>query len=364
MTALFSPLSIGNLTLENRIVVSPMCQYSAVDGVANEWHLAHLGTLANSGAGLVVVEATAVEPAGRISHGDLGLYDDETQKALADVVSFCKKSGNSRLGIQLAHAGRKASCQRPWEGGAALGAAEAPWQTIAPSALAFADGWHVPAAMQQADLDRVIEAHVAAARRAVAIGFDMIEVHAAHGYLLHQFLSPFSNRREDEYGGSSEARMRYPLKIIAAIRAALPDGYPLGVRITGSDWAEGGIQPEDAVAFAQRLREIGVDFVCVTGAGVAPNAAPPIGPAYQAGLAEKVRREAGIKTRAVGLIASPAQAEAVVAEGKADLVALGRAFLDNPHWGWEAARVLGAETARPPQYQRAAPSVWPGAAWL
>ncbi len=363
MTVLFSPLDIGNLTLENRIVVSPMCQYSAVDGVANDWHVAHLGALANSGAGLVVAEATAVSPEGRISHGDLGLYDDETQDALARIVGFFRRHGKTRLGIQLAHAGRKASCQRPWEGGGALGAGEAPWQTIAPSALAFTDGWHVPAAMQADDLDRVIGAHVSAVRRAAAIGFDMIEVHAAHGYLLHQFLSPLSNRREDDYGGSPEARMRYPLKVIAAMRDALPQGFPLGVRITGSDWAAGGLQPEDAVAFALRLRKLGVDFVCVTGGGVSPNGAPPIGPAYQAGLAETVRRGAGIPTRAVGLIATPAQAEAVVAEGKADLVALGRAFLDNPHWGWEAARVLGAEVARPPQYQRAAPAVWPGAAY-
>ena len=363
MTALFSPLTIGDLTLENRIVVSPMCQYSAVDGAAGDWHLAHLGMLANSGAGLMVVEATAVEPDGRISAGDLGLYDDDTQQALARVVSFCKRHGTARLGIQISHAGRKASSQRPWEGGGPLPVGEGAWPTCGPSALAFADGWHVPSAMQAADLERVLAAHVSTARRAVALGFDLVEVHAAHGYLLHQFLSPLSNRREDDYGGSPEARMRYPLEVIAAVRDALPNGFPLGVRITGTDWIEGGLTPEDAVAFALRLRKLGVDFVCVTGGGIAPNVAPRLGPAYQAGFAETVRRGAGILTRAVGLIATPQQAQAVVAEGKADFVALGRTFLDNPHWGWQAAQALGAEVRRPPQYQRAAPAAWPGAAY-
>lgn len=363
MSALFSPLKVGGLTLPNRIAVSPMCQYSAGDGIADEWHLAHLGALSNSGAGLVVAEATAVEPEGRISHGDLGLYDDRSEAALARIVAFCRAHGTARLGIQLAHAGRKASAQRPWEGGGALRPDQSPWTTFAPSALAFGEGWHVPVALDGAGMARVRDAHAAAARRAAAAGFDLVEVHAAHGYLLHQFLSPVSNRRDDAYGGSLEARMRFPLEVIAAVREAWPAGRPLGVRITGRDWIDGGIDTDAAVAFAERLKEIGVDYVCVTSGGIAPSAAPSLAPGYQVGFAETVRRETGLLTRAVGLIATPRQAEAVIAARRADFVALGRAFLDNPHWGWHAAQALGAEIARPPQYQRAAPTLWPGASY-
>lgn len=354
MTKLFSRLRIGNVELANRITVSPMCQYTATDGIANDWHLSHYGAFANSGAALVVVEATAVELAGRITHGDLGLFDDATEASLCRLVQFYKEHGNAKLGIQLAHAGRKGSAKKPWEGGSALSEEEQPWQTFAPSAIALAQNWHVPAEMHEGDLERIRDAHVAAARRAVNAGFDMIEVHAAHGYLLHQFLSPLSNHRTDGYGGTFEERMRFPLAVISAVRQALPDDFPLGIRITGTDWIDHGLEVGDAVQFASQLRDIGVNFVCVTGGGIVPNVSPKIGPAYQTGFAETVRRETGILTRAVGLIATPALAESVISSGQADFVALGRPFLVNPHWGWYAAQELGSEIVRPRQYLRAA----------
>lgn len=358
---LFSPFRIGGLELANRIAVSPMCQYSAEDGCANDWHLMHLGMLSASGAALLVLEATAVEPQGRITHGDLGLFSDANERELARVLAHCRAHGSAKLGIQIAHAGRKASSQRPWEGGGSLSAAEHPWETIAPSALPFADGWQTPRAMLVEDLARVREAHVASAKRALRLGFDEIEVHAAHGYLLHQFLSPVSNTRSDAYGGSLEARMRYPLEVIEAVRAVWPKDRALGVRITGRDCVDGGITIEEACAFAVRLEAIGIDFVCVTSGGIAANARPDMFPGYQLDLAAQVRRTCGIATRAVGLIATPQQAEDAVSSGGADMVALGRPFLDNPHWGWMAARELGAQVERPPQYRRAAPNVWPGA---
>lgn len=362
-SALFSPLSIRGRQFANRIAVAPMCQYSARDGSAGQWHMMHLGMLAASGAGLLMVEATAVERAGRISHGDLGLYSYANEEALARVVAHCREHGSARLGIQLAHAGRKASAQRPWEGGRALGADEEPWETCAPSAVAYGPGWHVPTEMRPADMDRVRRAHADAAARALRVGFDLVEVHAAHGYLLHEFASPLSNRRTDAYGGSLDNRLRFPLEVVAAVREAWPADRPLGVRITGSDWIDGGIAVAETVAFARMLKDAGVDYVCVTSGGIAPSSAPPrLEPGYQVDFAATVRREAGILTRAAGLIATPRQAESIVAEGKADMVALARAFLDNPHWGWLAARQLGAEVERPVQYLRAAPAVWPGAA--
>lgn len=360
MSVLFSPITLNGLTLQNRIVVSPMCQYSAEDGSANDWHLAHLGTLSAGGAGLLVVEATAVSREGRITHGDLGLYDDANEKALERVVAFCRVHGTAKLGMQISHAGRKASAQRPWEGGRALNDGAGSWKTIAPSALAFGDNWHVPRAMDKGDMARVASAHAETARRAARLGFDLLEIHAAHGYLLHQFLSPVANRRADAYGGSLENRMRFPLEVVRAVRAAWPQERPLGVRITGYDWVEGGIDTGEAVAFAARLKTEGVDFVCVTSGAISASAIPTTGPGYQVDFAEEVRRETGLPTRAVGLIVTPEQAERVVAEGKADMVALARAFLDNPHWGWAAARSLGVEVSRPVQYQRSSDTAWPG----
>jgi 2,4-dienoyl-CoA reductase-like NADH-dependent reductase (Old Yellow Enzyme family) len=362
-SALFSPIRLAALELVNRIVVSPMCQYSADDGAATDWHLAHLGTLANSGAALVVVEATGIERRGRITHGCFGLYSDDCEAALARLVSHCRRYGNAKIGIQLAHAGRKASARRPWEGGQPLEPGEDAWETIAPSAIPFGPDWPVPRAMSAADLDRVRDGFVTAAIRAVRAGVDAVELHCAHGYLLHTFVSPISNKRTDEYGGSIAARMRYPLEIATAVRAALPKGMPLGARITGSDWLEGGLTAADAVTFAQALKEAGVDFVCISSGGISTDSRPNMVPSTNVEFAAKVKKESGIVTRVVGLIARPRQAEAIVAEGKADLVALARAMLDNPHWGWEAAQILGADVARPKQYQRAAPSLWAGATY-
>ncbi len=362
-SALFSPIKIRDLQLDNRIAVSPMCQYSADDGSANEWHLTHLGMLANSGAGLLVVEATHVERIGRITPGCLGLYSDENESALARVIAHCRRVGTAKLGIQLAHAGRKASSQRPWEGGLGLKPDQGAWETIAPSPVAFGAAWPAPRTMTRADIERVRDAFVAAARRATRIGFDEVELHMAHGYLLHSFMSPISNHRTDDYGGSFENRMRLPLEVARAVREVLPRGMPLGARITGSDWTEGGLTPDDAVAIAKSLKSAGIDFVCVSSGGIAADTKITLGPGYQTPFAEKVKRETGIPTRAVGLIAGAKQAEAIIAEGRADMVALARAFLDDPHWAWHAARALGADVKRPPQYARAAPALWPGAAY-
>jgi NADPH2 dehydrogenase len=361
---LFSPIRLAGLELANRIVVSPMCQYSADDGCANGWHFAHLGMLANSGAALVVVEATAVERRGRISHGCLGIYSDACEAALARVIAHCRRHGTAKLGIQIGHAGRKASAQRPWEGGRALTAEEDAWETIAPSAIAFGEAWPAPRQMADRDLARVGEAFVDAAMRAVRLGFDAIELHMAHGYLLHSFVSPVSNQRTDRYGGSLDNRLRFPLEVAAAIRAVVPQTIALGARITGSDWRNDGLNPDDAVAQAKALKAAGLDFVCVSSGGVTADTKVSLGPGYQVPFAEKVRREADIVTRAVGLIATPRQAETILQQGKADMIALARAMLDDPRWGWHAAQELGAEVARSPQYARAAPALWPGAHYL
>jgi 2,4-dienoyl-CoA reductase-like NADH-dependent reductase (Old Yellow Enzyme family) len=362
-SALFSPLRVADLNLANRIVVSPMCQYSADDGVASDWHMTHLGMLANSGAGLLVVEATHVERSGRITHGCLGLYSDACEAALERVVAHCRRIGSAKLAIQLSHAGRKASAQRPWEGGKALPAAEDPWPTIAPSAIPFGPGWHTPRAMTEDDMAHVCAAFVDAAKRAVRIGFDAVELHLAHGYLLHGFVSPISNTRNDAWGGSLEGRMRFPLEVARAVRAVVPHGTPFGARFTGSDWLAGGLTVADAVLVAKALKEAGLDYIDVSSGGVSTNgqASVPRSPGYNVPLAAQIRREAEIATRVVGLIVSPEQAEAIVAQGQADMVALARAFLDDPHWAWHAAQALGGEVTRPPQYQRVGPALWPGA---
>jgi 2,4-dienoyl-CoA reductase-like NADH-dependent reductase (Old Yellow Enzyme family) len=362
-SALFSPIRLADLELPNRIVVAPMCQYSAADGVATDWHMTHLGMLANSGAGLLVLEATHVERRGRITHGCLGLYSDECEAALHRVIAHCRRIGTAKFGVQLAHAGRKASSQRPWEGGKALGANEDPWPTIAPSALPFGPGWHMPAAMTEDDMARVSAAFTDAARRAVRVGFDAIELHIAHGYLLHSFVSPLSNRRNDQWGGSLAGRMRFPLEVARAVRAAMPAGMPLGARITGTDWLDGGLTGDDAATFGKALAEEGLDYIDVSSGNITVDSRAPADPGYNVPFAEKVRRATGLPVRAVGMIATAKQAEAIVAEGKADMVAMARAFLDEPHWGWRAAEKLGAEVVRPPQYARAAPKLWPAASW-
>lgn len=363
MSQLFSPITLAGQTFANRIVVAPMCQYSAMHGDAGDWHLAHLGHLAMSGAALVVVEATAVEEMGRITHGDLGLYNDENEAALHRVLGFCRRHGSAKLGIQLAHAGRKASAQVPWDGGRALGPDQDPWPTVSASPVPFAEGWHVPAEASEADLDRIVAAFRTAAERSVRLGFELIELHAAHGYLLHQFLSPISNRRTDRYGGSLENRMRFPLRVAQAVREVCPAGIVLGARITGSDWIEGGIDVAEAVALASELKASGCDYVDVSSGGIAMNAKIEIGPGYQVPFAEEIRRRTGLPVWSVGLIVTPEQAEEIVASGRSDMVAVGRTIMDDPHWPWEAARRLGAEVERPPQYARAAPKHWPGAAY-
>ena len=361
MTAtLFSPVRIGGLELANRVVISPMCQYSADEGSATDWHIGHLVQLALSGAGLLVVEATAVERIGRITHHCTGLYSDSNELAMARAVKACRVYGNTKIGIQLGHAGRKASAQVPWAGGKPLGAGEEPWTTIAPSALPFGPDWPAPRAFEAADFARVKAAFVQATERAERIGFDLVELHGAHGYLLHEFLSPASNRRTDQYGGSLENRMRFPLEVFQAVRAVWPQPKPLGMRITGQDWLEDGLTVADAVTFAGRLKAQGADFVDVSSGSITPQGMPKVAPGYQVPFAAAVKRATGLHTWAVGLITEPRQAEAVVARGEADAVALARAFLNNPRWVWHAAAELGAEAAYPPQYARVRPKLWPG----
>ena len=357
-SALFSPYRLAGLELANRIVVSPMCQYSADDGCANDWHLMHLGMLANSGAALVVVEATHVERHGRITHGCLGLYNDDNEAALARVIAQARRMGSAKFGIQIAHSGRKGSAQRPWEGGGALKADADPWPTMAASPIPFGGGWHTPREVTEEDMERVRKAFVSATQRALRIGFDEIELHFAHGYLAHGFMSPISNKRIDQYGGSLANRLRFPLSIARAVRAVVPQGVPLGARITGSDWREGGLTGDDAVAISKALKGEGLDFICISSGGVTADTRNPSEPGYNVPIAARVKKEAGIATRTVGLIVKPEHAEEIVAQGQADMVSLARVFLDDPHWGWHAAKALGAEVARPPQYQRACPKLW------
>jgi 2,4-dienoyl-CoA reductase-like NADH-dependent reductase (Old Yellow Enzyme family) len=359
---LFEPLSLGGITLANRVAVSPMCQYSAEHGAANDWHLQHLGSLSLSGAGLVIVEQTAVEPEGRISHGCLGLYSDVQEAALARVVGFCRRAGSAALGIQLAHAGRKGSARLPWEGGGPLSPEAAAWRTVSPSAIPFDNRWPAPEALDEAGLTRIRDAHAAAARRAERLGFDLVELLGAHGFLLHSFLSPITNQRTDAYGGSLANRMRYPLEVAAAIREVWPRWKALGMRITGNDWVDGGITPEEAGIFAGKLRDVGFDYVCVSSGGISPAARPAIAPGYQVPLAAAVKKASGIAVQAVGMIVDPHQAEKIVADGHADCVALARGFIDDPRWAWHAAAALGADVVYPPQYLRARPEYWPGAA--
>jgi NADPH2 dehydrogenase len=362
MSTLFSPIELAGLALENRIVVSPMCQYSADDGCANDWHLMHLGMLANSGASLVVVEATHVERHGRITHGCLGLYNDDNEAALARVMLSARRAGNAKFGIQLAHAGRKASAARPWEGAQALKTGADPWPTIAASPIPFGEGWHTPREVTEADMERVRAAFVSAAQRALRIGFDAVELHMAHGYLMHGFMSPVSNKRTDQYGGSFDNRMRFPLSVARAVRAVVPRHVPLGARITGTDWRPDGITPDDAVAVAKALKREGIDYICVSSGVITADTRTPTTLGFNVPIAARVKNEAGVSTRVVGMIVTPEQAEGIVAKSEADQVALARAFLDDPHWGWHAAKALGAEVARPPQYARVGPKLWAPAA--
>ncbi|NQE48163.1 NADH:flavin oxidoreductase/NADH oxidase [Herbaspirillum rubrisubalbicans] len=356
---LFSPLTLRGLTLPNRIAVSPMCQYSATDGLANDWHLVHLGSRAVGGAGLVLAEATAVLPEGRISSADLGIWKDEHIAPLRRITRFIEQQG-AVPGVQLAHAGRKASVLRPWVGPAAsVPPADGGWVPQAPSALAFDTTYTQPTALTPQDIAGLVQAFAKAAQRALAAGFKVIELHGAHGYLGHQFLSPLSNKRDDQYGGSFENRIRFLLETVRATRAVWPDELPLLVRLSATDWAEGGWTPEETVALSIRLRELGVDLVDVSTGGNLPAAAIPVGPGYQTGFAAQVKAQAGIATGTVGMITDAIQAEHVLRTGQADLVLLARELLRDPYWPMHAAQQLRHEMAWPPQYVRAASSKTP-----
>lgn len=338
---LFSPLQLRGVTARNRLVVAPMCQYSALDGYANDWHLVHLGRYALGGFGIVMVEATAVTPEGRITPGDIGLWDDAHIRPLARIAEFLRDNG-AVPAIQIAHAGRKASCARPWDGDLPLPAEDPQsWETVAPSAVAHDAGWPTPRALTVEDLEDLRDSWRRAAERALEAGFDIVEVHAAHGYLLHEFLSPLSNKREDDYGGSLANRMRFPLEVVEAVRSVWPQDKPVFVRISSTDWVQDGWSVEDSVAFAARLKALGVDVVdCSSGGMAVPSGAVRPGPGYQVPFAARVRDEAAINTMAVGLITEPGMAESIVAEGQADLVALAREALANPNWPHQAYHAL------------------------
>lgn len=352
-SALFQPIKLGNLAVPNRLAVAPMCQYSADDGSANDWHLQHWINLGMSGAGMVTVEMTNVERRGRISHGCLGLYNDANEAAARRALDAATRvsPAGTVFGTQLAHAGRKASCRRPWEGGGPLERNEDPWPIVSASAIPYDEGWQTPHALTEDEIRKVIGQFAKAAERAERAGFDFIELHAAHGYLIFQFLSPLSNQRDDRWGGSLDNRMRFAVEVARAVRKAAP-GLMVGARLSVKEWVDGGFDVDDAIAVAKALKAEGLAYICCSSGGNSPLQQLPGGPGYQVHLAEAVRKGADIPVRAVGLITEPRQAEEVLAQKRADMVALGRAFLADPRWGWRAAATLGAEVPAAPQYQR------------
>jgi 2,4-dienoyl-CoA reductase-like NADH-dependent reductase (Old Yellow Enzyme family) len=354
--ALFQPIRIRNLDLVNRIVIAPMCQYSAEDGCMNEWHLIHLGQLALSGAALLTIEATAILPEGRITYADVGLWNDQTEAAMGRTLESIRRWSDMPIAIQLNHAGRKASNEVPWKGGVQL-APDNPlgWQTVAPSTIPFAEGQVAPMALDREGLRRVRDAFSSSAARAAKLGIDLIQLHLAHGYLMHQFLSPLSNQRDNEYGGSLENRMRFPLEIFDAVRAAFPGEKAVSVRVSGTDWVAGGWNIEQTIAFAENLKERGCDAIHVSSGGLHPAQNIPVGPSYQVPLARAVKSAVRMPVIAVGLITGFEQAEAIVATGDADLVALARTMLYNPRWPWHAAAELGGHVRAPDQYLRSQP---------
>ena len=357
---LFQPLAVEGLSHANRIVIAPMCQYSAVEGRMTDWHLIHLGQLALSGAALLTIEATAVLPEGRISYADVGLWNDDTEKAMGDVLAGVRRWSKMPVAIQLAHAGRKASTDLPWHGGAQIAPGhENGWQTIAPSPVPFKGGDNAPVALDRAGMDRVRDAFADAARRSARLGIDAVQIHAAHGYLLHQFLSPLSNQRDDDYGGSLENRMRFPLEVFDAVRAAFPAGRPVSVRVSATDWVPGGWDSDDTVAFAKALEARGCSVIHVSSGGLHPTQQIPVGPGYQVPLARAVKQAVAIPVVAVGLITDFDHAEAILASGDADLVALARGMLYDPRWPWHAAAALGAQVTVPKQYWRSNPREFP-----
>jgi len=355
MSALFSPITLRGLTLRNRIVVSPMCQYSAVNGEATAWHMIHLNTLALSGAGLLCIEATAVEPDGRITPGCLGLYNDATEAALKPVLAAIRTYSKIAVVMQIAHAGRKGSSYVPWKGGQQIALADGGWLAHAPSALPQKEGELATQALDAGGLARIKSAFVETAERAERLGIDGFELHGAHGYLLHEFLSPISNHRTDEYGGSLENRMRFPLEVFDAVRAVIPADKPVGIRVSGTDWVEGGWDLDQTIVFAKELQKRGVDWIDVSSGGISPLQKIPVGPGYQVPLAQGVKEATGLTTFSVGLITEAQQAEDIIASGKADLVALARGMLYDPRWAWHAAAQLGGTVDGPPQYWRSTP---------
>ncbi len=355
---LFSEIKIGGLNLQNRIVIPPMCQYSASRGLANEWHLAHYGNLAFSGAGLLIFEATAVAPEGRISYADLGLWDDETAVAMSLVVDFIRLHSQTPLGLQISHAGRKASTNLPWKGGGCISSDQPQgWQTYAPSAIAQSAGGTVPKELSICEIEKIIGHFAHTAKRAAGIGFDAVEIHAAHGYLIHQFLSPITNHRSDNYGGSFENRIRFVTKVLEAIKSAIPSGIAVGIRISATDWIEGGWDLPQSIALSQELEKRGIDYVHVSTGGLdnSLQQLPPLSAGYQLPFAETIREEINVPVIGVGLIADPKDAEKAIEEGRADLIAIGRGALFDPRWGWHAAAALGERVKAPPQYMRSAP---------
>lgn len=359
MAKLFEPISIGDLTLSNRIVIAPMCQYSAQDGRMTDWHAIHLGQLAQSGAAVLTIEATAVTPEGRISYADVGLWDDDTEQAMAKVLETVRRWSDMPIAIQLAHAGRKASTAKPWDGGAQIAPDAANgWQTLSASDLPFEAHENAPVSLDREGLARIRDAFAEAARRSARLGIDAVQIHAAHGYLLHQFLSPLSNQRTDEYGGSLENRLRFPLEVFDAVRAAFPADKPVTVRLSGTDWAEGGWDIEQTLTFSKALEARGAAAIHVSSGGLAVQQKIPVSPNYQVPLARRVKEAVAIPVVAVGLITEPEQAEAIIATGEADMIALARTVLYDPRWPWHAAAALGAQVKVAPQFLRSQPRLY------
>ncbi len=356
MSGLFTPIKLRDLELSNRIMVAPMCQYSAENGAANDWHFTHINTMALSGAAMFCIEATHVEATGRITPGCLGLWNDATEAALTPILASVRKHSKTAVAMQLAHAGRKGSSYRPWEGGQQIPLSAGGWQTEGPSALPHKEGEVPPHAFDAAGLARVREAFVAATGRAERLGIDALELHSAHGYLLHQFLSPISNQRTDAYGGSLQNRMRYPLEVFDAIRATFPRHKPVGIKVSATDWVEGGWDLAQTIEYVRELKKRGVDWIDASSGGVSPLQKIPLGPGYQVPLAQGIKQATSVITMAVGLITEAKQAEEIVASGKADMVALARGMLYDPRWGWHAAAELGGVVYAPPQYWRSQPS--------
>ncbi len=358
-SALFSPIALRGVTFANRVVVSPMCQYNSNDGSANDWHLMHLGSFSLGAASLVMTEMTNVSPAGRISPRCAGLYSDQNEAALKRVIDFCRAYGVAKLGVEIAHAGRKGSTHPPAAGGKPLKPEEGAWQTLAPSALAYDKDWPAPRAMSRGEIRQTVADFAAAAQRAQRVGYDLVELHGGHGYLLHQFLSPLANQRTDEYGGSLENRMRFTLEVFAAARAVWPADKPMGIRVSATDWVEGGWTPEETVVLARELKQLGCDYIDVSSGGLDPRQKIPLAPGYQVPFGEKVRREVGIPTMSVGLIAGARQAEDIIASGRADFIVIARGAMWDPRWAWHAAEELGAETPYAPKTMPCHPSLRP-----